>query len=420
MIGTPKVAIICHSHPSVSKGGAEISAYTLFRGLCEIGVDAIFIAACSEADRGRLAFAGGNEFAVFYPEDRYEHFFHLAPLTVEAQLIELLTDEQVEVANFHHFLHFGVNTLRAARALPALKLFFTMHEFLAICHHHGQMVTRPARLLCSESSAEACSTCYPEHQRTQFALRRRAFLDVLRAFDGHISPSRFLLQRYSDWGLAAERISVIENGLGDVTPVTRGPRPEGIWTFGYFGQINPFKGVDLLLDAAELIAEDAKLAKIIRIRIHGNLVGQSQQFIDRFERLQRELPLLTYSGPYNGTSVARLMSDCDYVVMPSRWWENSPMVIQEAYAVRTPVLCSGIGGLAEKVINAGSGLYFRVGEAADLVRTMKIAADPKVSERLRAGIPAVTSAADMARQYLRLFTSRSASKDKVAAGDTVG
>jgi len=71
---TPKVAVVCHSHPSVSKGGAEVAAYALYSGLRDIGVDAIFVCACSEADRSRLAFSSDSEFAVYYDPSRYEHF----------------------------------------------------------------------------------------------------------------------------------------------------------------------------------------------------------------------------------------------------------------------------------------------------------------------------------------------------------
>jgi len=36
-----RIAVLSHVHPSLSRGGAEIAAHTLFTGLREIGVDAI-------------------------------------------------------------------------------------------------------------------------------------------------------------------------------------------------------------------------------------------------------------------------------------------------------------------------------------------------------------------------------------------
>jgi glycosyltransferase involved in cell wall biosynthesis len=398
-----EVAIVCHSHPSVTKGGAEVAAYALFRGLRQIGVDAIFISACPYGDRGRLAFADANEFAVYYDGARYEHLYHLAPKPVESQLLQILREQQVRVVNFHHFLNLGLNSLRAVRALPGVRCYLTLHEFLAICHNHGQMVTRPAHLLCSQASNDACVNCFPELLRSQFAMRKESLLGAFGQFDGFISPSRFLAERFVSWGLPAERMVVLENGLHGVLARPSRPVTNSLWTFGYFGQINPFKGVDVMLAAAELLAAESSLASTVRLRIHGNFVGQPQTFIDRFETALKAYPFFSYAGPYNSSSVYRLMSECDYIVVPSKWWENSPVVIQEAYAVGTPVICTGIGGLAEKVQNGISGLHFNLGDPADLLRAIRLAANAKTAEKLRAGIPAVTTAADMARGYLRVF-----------------
>jgi glycosyltransferase involved in cell wall biosynthesis len=91
------------------------------------------------------------------------------------------------------------------------------------------------------------------------------------------------------------------------------------------------------------------------------------------------------------------------VLIPSNWWENSPVVIQEAYAAGRPLVCTGIGGMAEKVKNGVSGLHFRLGDHADLISTLDKAADPDMFAQLAAGIPPVYDAAGMAREYLSAF-----------------
>ncbi len=50
-----------------------------------------------------------------------------------------------------------------------------------------------------------------------------------------------------------------------------------------------------------------------------------------------------------------------------------------------------------------SGLHFRLGDAADLLRALRTAADPHNASVLRAGIPPVISAAEMARRYGAVF-----------------
>jgi glycosyltransferase involved in cell wall biosynthesis len=404
-----KVAVICHSHPSITKGGAEVAAYALFRGLREIGVDAIFIGACEYSDRHRLALADTDEFAVYYDRERYDHFYHLSSPDVERQLVQIVGDQRVTAVSFHHFMTLGLNSLRAVQALPGVSCFFTIHEFLAICHNHGQMVTRDANLLCSQATNAACMECFPNHSRSEFSMRKDTILGVLASFNGFIAPSRFLADRFIKWGLPGERVIAIENGLLGCAPYQRKAKTDSVWTFGYFGQINPFKGVDLILEVIERIAADEELAARLRLRIHGNFVGQPDTFVKRFQETLQSASFAKYLGPYSSSSVYRLMSECDYLLVPSNWWENSPVVIQEAYSVRTPVICTGIGGLAEKVLEGVSGLHFSRGDSTDLLRAMTTGADPKVAESLRAGIPDVATASDMARSYFRFFASGSKS-----------
>ncbi|KAB0679032.1 glycosyltransferase family 4 protein [Aureimonas leprariae] len=400
-----RIAVISHSHPSLSKGGAEIAAFALYKGLRQIGVDAIFVGACNAADRNRLALGDRNEFAVFTENERYDHLYHVAPRGTEDQLVAILRAERIGLANFHHFFNLGLNALRAAKVLPGTAAILTIHEFLALCHNHGQMITRPAQVLCERPSGDGCTACFPDVSRMQFAMRKETMLDSFGDFAGFVSPSRFLAERFIEWGLPAERTTVIENGLLSLPENTRGPKNGDTWTFGFFGQINPFKGVDVILDAADLVARDEALKAKLRIRIHGNLIGQSSEFGERFDKALKSHSFLTYAGAYNNAAVHRLMGECDYVLIPSKWWENSPVVIQEAYAAGAPVICTGIGGMAEKVRDGVSGLHFRLGDAGDLVRAMKLGADPRNAATLRAGLPAPTGAAAMAERYLAFFAS---------------
>jgi len=97
---------------------------------------------------------------------------------------------------------------------------------------------------------------------------------------------------------------------------------------------------------------------------------------------------VTLVGRYDHVALPRLMAAIDWVVVPSIWWENSPLVIQEAFLHGRPVICSDIGGMAEKVRNSVSGLHFAARDPAALARTIRRAAStPGLWEKLRDGIP---------------------------------
>jgi glycosyltransferase involved in cell wall biosynthesis len=400
------IAIIAHTHPSVTKGGAEIAAYALYQGLRRIGTEAIFIAACPSADRNKLQLGSDREFIVATDPLRYDHLYQLASGDVWRQLKSILVRHQVRLANFHHYLNFGVNSLRSLATETDIPYAVTLHEFLAICSHHGQMVTRPGRRLCQQATPVACASCFPEHSRQQFTLRADLIRNALLPAAGYISPSHFLADRMVQWGLPREKFVVIENGLR-VLPRrverSRGGLEGSPWTFGYFGQITPFKGADTLLDTIDLLRKQPGIEQKIRIKVHGNLIGQTTEFTERFNTAFRENGFANYSGPYDNADVINLMGACDYILVPSTWWENSPVVIQEAYAAGRPVICTGLGGMAEKVPNRRSGLHFRINDAADLARAMAEAADEVVYSALCSGLPPVSDGTMMARDYLATF-----------------
>jgi glycosyltransferase involved in cell wall biosynthesis len=59
------------------------------------------------------------------------------------------------------------------------------------------------------------------------------------------------------------------------------------------------------------------------------------------------------------------MSELDVLAVPSRWYENAPGVIFEAFAVRLPVVATDLGGLSEFARHEENGLLFELENASD-------------------------------------------------------
>ena len=132
----------------------------------------------------------------------------------------------------------------------------------------------------------------------------------------------------------------------------------------------------------------ARSASFRSLRKRGPLARGSQQLF--LEKLANSGENVTVAGSYGPANVPQLMSQIDWVVVPSRWWENSPLVIQEAFMHGRPVICTGIGGMAEKVAHGVNGLHFVTSDRAHLAETIRTAVQtPGLWERLRSGIPPV-------------------------------
>jgi glycosyltransferase involved in cell wall biosynthesis len=308
-------------------------------------------------------------------------------------LRRLLLALRPDVVHFQHTLFIGFDALREVRrTLPDVPIVYTLHEFLPICHAKGQMVRTVDGSLCDLETPERCNECFPEHSPETFFLRKRFIQSQLALVDLFVAPSRNLLERYVEWGIPRERIVFEDYGRSlQAMPRRNGDdRSERHDRLGFFGQLNPYKGIDVLLEAMRRHASGP--GPHAHLWVHGaNLDLADHGFRDMVGRLLAEAgEHVTWAGPYPPERAGEVIAGVDWVVVPSLWWENSPLVIQEAFAQGRPVICTGVGGMAEKVTDGVNGLHFARSDPDDLAATIgRAVATPGLWARLRQGIPVV-------------------------------
>ena len=92
-------------------------------------------------------------------------------------------------------------------------------------------------------------------------------------------------------------------------------------------------------------------------------------------------------GGFDNRDISKIFKEIDVLVVSSVWPENSPLVIQEAFASKTPVIASNIGGIPELIQDGINGLLFEAGNINNLYEKMKIIIDsPKLLSELRENI----------------------------------
>ncbi len=333
---------------------------------------------------------GSDEY--IYNAGEFDWFnFANRDLRFPAAFDRLIEELAPDVVHFHHYLNFGVEAFaHVKRVAPSCKIVLTLHEYLGICHHYGQMVTKQHLNLCYKASPRRCNQCFPEIARSDFFLRKLYIDRFFRLVDQFIAPSRFLADRYIAWGVPAERMTVLENLMPASSPAVASASavPAEPLRIGFFGQISSLKGIDVMFDAAAHLAQQD--AGAVGFEIFGDYRGQPPELQASFlERLGKAGPNIRFNGPYDRLRVDRLMQSVDAVLVPSLWWENSPVVIQEALRNRRPVICSDIGGMAEKVRDGVDGLHFPVGNALALASLLRrLAADRSILAAVSGGMVA--------------------------------
>jgi len=441
--GLPSVLVMTHSHPRLTRGGAEISANTLFKELKARGAKAWLLGCSSPRSEARLGATltqpYGPDDYVYHPNAPFDYFKYANPDAQFPKVLEELVEElRPDIVHSHHFVRFGVEAFSAIRrGWPKAKIVLSLHEYLAICHHHGQMMKTKTMRLCEKETVSACAACFPEYGERDFFLRKRYIQMFFEDVDLFISPSHFLANRFIAWGLPPEKLAVLENmppeklpeGLvpppasrtstplllpkdpepprlgkksgGDV-PAPVKPRQREM-RFGFFGQMSPLKGITVLMGAAKRL-EELEVDNVV-IEIYGDYSSQPKEFQEVVvEALEEAGSNVVFHGPYENSQVNRLMQRIDAMIIPSTWWENSPVVIQEAFTNGKPVICSNIGGMAEKVIDGVNGLHFEVNRPNSLAEVLAgLAADPSRLSDLAAGVQPPPTADEMLERHLELY-----------------
>jgi len=395
-----RVLYVAHNHPTLHPGGAEAYSLELYEAMRQQpGVEPVLLARIgSNVARRRVAHPGTpfssvnddpNQYFVFTETDHFD-FFTLTSRDkslYSRHLTDFLLAQQPDVVHLQHTHFIGVDLLsQIRRVLPDAAIVYTLHEFLPICNHHGQMVRTFADELCPEASPRRCNECFPEISPQSFFLRERFVKGHFANVDRFLAPSAQLMDKYLRWGIGEQRIEVEE--YGRLMPDRRAGDPAQVKSptnIGFFGQLSHFKGAEVMMEAMAMVdpGVDAHLW------LNGaNLELQTQEFQEEFARLQEGLRgRVTFRGPYEHSELPRLMEDLHWALIPSIWWENSPLVIQEAFFHRRPIICSDIGGMAEKVRDGIDGLHFRGGDPVSLARTIERATtNPRLWRSLREGV----------------------------------
>jgi glycosyltransferase involved in cell wall biosynthesis len=231
------------------------------------------------------------------------------------------------------------------------------------------------------------------------AQRQEAVRSALLRADAIVAPSAFLREMFVRNGYPPERIAVSPHGLDyGWLPADRQKTPTLGLRVGYLGQIESLKGVDLLVRAFHQL--DAPHASLT---IHGNHL-RNPSYTAELSELSNGDPRIRFAGPYARDERAAVLRNLDVVVVPSRWYENAPLVIAEAHAMRTPVVATNLGGMAEAIQDGMNGLLFAPDDVDDLTRCLRrILDDPNLLPLLGAGIAQPRAVVDEATALCSLY-----------------
>jgi glycosyltransferase involved in cell wall biosynthesis len=283
-----------------------------------------------------------------------------------------------------------------------------IRRLTAVRQATGLALDRPMRALqrmrgwlgggASDSPSAAAVTGDLAPWREAFAARTAAYRSMVDSVDAFVTASRTLREKFVAWGIPAEKIHHVRQGLDSAPFAAIERRPAPRLRLGFVGTLAPHKGLlDLVQAVLSLPADRVQLVVFGR-------GDQHREYAARCRETARGASNIAFRGWLTREQIPRAYEEIDVLCVPSRWDECAPLTIQEAFMAGAPCVVSGRGGLAELVRDGADGLHARSGDVADWERVLRRLVDePDLLARLRSGIRPVPSVAEHAAELTRLY-----------------
>lgn len=319
---------------------------------------------------------------------------------VATELAGFLGRARPEVVHVHTLQGMGVDVLAVAQGTGA-RVVLTMHDLWWLC----------ARLFCVDRRLRRCTpvtmagSCACEAGARWRAAREELLRPALKHVDLVLAPSQAFADLLVANGLAASRIEVDENGV--VAPASlRGRRPRDPTEpirFVFTGGAHPFKGLQVVVEAARLLAERPGWV----LDVHASGPPELAELVASIGPAARLLP------PYAPARAPEVLGHADVVLLATLGVESFSLVAREALAAGAFVITSDSVGPEELVRDEVDGMVVSTGDAAGLAEAMaRVVEDPRLllgaveRGRERRFRSIEDQAAALARRYAALVGNR--------------
>jgi glycosyltransferase involved in cell wall biosynthesis len=333
---------------------------------------------------------------------------HLA----NAYFRQILASFQPDVVHFFHLSRLGTGLI--AQAVQAgIPAFMTPTDFWAICTT-AQLLLCNGRI-CSGPSAysgncvkhfvqntrkglfgklvqylptqlvdglayltqRGMMPSYPHHIEVKATANRLGInIARLNQLNAIVSPTSLMTERLIHYGVLPQRIRQSAFGIDITTSNTSRSTPRKPLRIGFIGTLAQHKGCHILIEAFKTLPTASALLKIY---------GNSVDFPDYAQGLKQQAsdyPEISFCGTFPNANIGEVFADLDVLVMPSLWYENTPLVIYSAQAARCPVVASDFAGLSDVIRHEDNGLLFKAGDVSALAKQLsRLIHEPELLEK---------------------------------------
>lgn len=405
-----RILQVVHDFLPEATGGTEVYTYELSRELSKKHEVMLFF--------GKREWQKENENLV--EEGEYDNIPYTAVFTNSSEKYTTLSNQRInrqfnkiiekfqpDIIHFQHLLGLGLDLIDVGKKYH-IPMVMTTHDYFLICSF-AHLINGKKNVCNNYHNPFNCINCFEIYLgykirkiakcnitgivtivkniikaflnriisvKRYFIItnRKRRIESLFEKIDLFISPSIILQKKLVERGIPKEKIIVLDSGINlDLFKNINKNSSERV-RIGFIGSLVDKKGIFVILDAFEGINNAV-------LNLFGTAIEATVQKINHMNEN------IIFHGPFNHPEINNIFKNIDVLIVPSICMENSPLIIREAFATKTPVIASDIGGLSEMIRHGENGYLFKAGDSKGLkILINNIIDQPKIINKLTKNI----------------------------------
>jgi glycosyltransferase involved in cell wall biosynthesis len=440
-----KILQVSHGLPPKENAGVELYTYYLSRALAHLGHDVSIL--CREEDPEKEEFSSSEEVMdglrvtrvinnltrIDSPRTLFDNPFF------DQIFLRILRQENPDLIHFQHFIGLSANLLKIAKE-QGYPVLLTLHDFFILCHRI-QLLKRDGALCPGPLYGLECVSCLdsissPQDFRTRLFLRMKQILpfplikrmkrllipskflgdrgyeafhryrfmyEIFKIPEIVLAPSRFVQETFLKYyPVLRPKMRVLPLGIAPIDVENHHRKRSAKIRFCYFGNLLPYKGVHVLIDAFK---------RLPRGKATLTIYGEKKPWRGNYEYYgdltrQDAEGSIHFQGPFKRENLAEALSDQDVAVLPSLCPESFSLAIREANSLGLPVIASRIGAIPEAVEDGRNGFLFEAGDKEALIRHMlRFIEEPDLIRRMSCTLPKAKLMDEYAIELEKIYAS---------------
>lgn len=289
---------------------------------------------------------------------------------------QLIKDKKPEIAHIHNIYGQLSPSILGVLKKNKIPVVMTVHDYKMICPNYILFTKGNACTRCKKR--KYYNSVFYKCQKNSIIASLLVCLELYfhklfklyeRNIDLYLCPSKFMKQKFEQFEIKGKKLILpyflnIENYKPNYTNQDY---------FLFFGRVSKEKGIKVLIEAWK------QLDKNIKLIIAGT--GPEENEINNL--IKKNKLNIEMVGAKKGAVLKKLVQNSTAVILPSVWYDNSPLVIYESFALGKPVIGSEMGGIPEMIENNKTGFVFGNRNTKELAKIInKFVKNKNLSEKI--------------------------------------